>query len=132
MAEFFGTTGSPYFRQTAILADLIVDSSPGGRERMREMISRYAFTSSMTGLMFGCNFLGCSLRRIVHHGHLLVVDMSNDLIPEREESILVGFFVLVNMDRRDFKGVIPVGVNFFVGNSFVVFLDVNHQHVEMQ
>jgi hypothetical protein len=82
--------------------------------------------------MFGCNFLGCSLSRIVHHRHLLVVDMVNDLIPKREESILVGFFVFVDMDRRDFKGVITVGVNFFVGNSFVVFLDVNHQHMEME
>jgi hypothetical protein len=61
-----------------------------------------------------------------------VVDMVNDLIPKREESILVGFFVFVDMDRRDFKGVITVGVNFFVGNSFVVFLDVNHQHMEME
>jgi hypothetical protein len=132
MAEFFGTSGSPYFRQTAILAVLMVASSPGGRERMREMISRYALTSSMTGLMFGCNFLGSSFRRIVHHRHLLVVDMGNDLVPEREESILMGFFIFMNMDRRDLKGVIAVGVNFFVGDSFVVFLDVNHQHVEME
>jgi hypothetical protein len=82
--------------------------------------------------MFGCNFLGCRFRRIVHHGHMLTVDLGNDLIPEREESIFVGFFVLVNVDRRDFKGVVTVCVNFFVGNSFVVFLDVNHQHMEME
>jgi hypothetical protein len=83
-------------------------------------------------LMFGCNFLGCRFRRIVHHRQLLAVDMGNDLIPEREESVLVGFFIFMNMDWRDFKGVITVGVNFFMGNSFVVFLDVNHQHVEME
>jgi len=82
--------------------------------------------------MFGCNFLGSSIRRIVHHRHLLVVDMVNDLIPEREESILVGFFIFMNMDRRDFKGVVTVCVYFFVSDSFVVFLDVNHQHVEME
>jgi hypothetical protein len=82
--------------------------------------------------MFGCNFLGCRFRRIVHHRHLLAVDMVNDLIPKGEESILVGFFIFMNMDRRDFKGVITVGVNFFAGYSFVVFLDVNHQHVEME
>jgi hypothetical protein len=58
--------------------------------------------------------------------------MVDNLVPEREESILVGFFVLVNVDRRDFKGVVTGRVNFFVGNSFVVFLDVNHQHVEME
>ena len=63
---------------------------------------------------------------------LLAVDMGNDLIPEREESILVGFFVFVNMDRRDFKRIVTVRVDFFVGDSFVVFLDVNHQHVEME
>jgi len=82
--------------------------------------------------MFSCNFLGSSIRRIVHHRHLLAMDMGNDLIPEREESILVGFFVFMDMDRRDFKGVITVSVNLFVGDSFVVFLDVNHQHMEME
>jgi len=63
---------------------------------------------------------------------VLAVDLVDDLIPEREESILVGFFVFMDMDRRDFKGVITVCVYFFVGDSFVVFLDVNHQHVEME
>jgi len=58
--------------------------------------------------------------------------MGNDLIPEREESILVSFFIFMNMDRRDFKGVVPIGVNFIVGNSFVILLDVNHQHMEME
>jgi hypothetical protein len=83
--------------------------------------------------MFGCNLLGSSLRRIVHRRtDGAVVDMGDDLIPEREESILVGFFILMDMDRRDFKGIITAGVNFFVGDSFVVFLDVNHQHVEME
>jgi hypothetical protein len=82
--------------------------------------------------MFGCNFLGSSIRRIVHHGNLLSVDFGNDLVPECEESILMGFFVFVNMDRRDFKGIVTAGVDFFVGDSFVVFLDVNHQHMEME
>jgi len=82
--------------------------------------------------MFGCNFLRGSIGRIVHHRHVLAVDLVDDLIPEREESILVGFFVFMDMDRRDFKGVITVRVYFFVGDSFVVFLDVNHQHVEME
>jgi hypothetical protein len=82
--------------------------------------------------MFGCNFLGSRVRRIVHHRHLLVVDMGYDLIPEREESIFMGFFVFVDMNRRDFKGIVTVCVYFFVGDSFVVFLDVNHQHVEME
>ena len=58
--------------------------------------------------------------------------MGNDLIPEREESILMGFFIFVNMDGRDFQRIVTFGVYFFVGDSFVVFLDVNHQHVEME
>jgi hypothetical protein len=58
--------------------------------------------------------------------------MGNDLVPEREESILMGFLVLVNMHRRDFKRIVTVCVYFFVGGSFVVFLDVNHQHMEME
>jgi hypothetical protein len=82
--------------------------------------------------MFGCNFLGSSVRRIVHHRHLLAVDMGNDLIPEREESIFMGFLVLVDVNRRNFKRIVTVGVYFFVGGSFIVFLDVNHQHVEME
>jgi len=82
--------------------------------------------------MFGCNSQGGSIRRIVHHRHLLAVDMVYDLIPESEERFLVGFFIFMNMDRRDFKGVVTVGVNFSARNSFVVFLDVNHQHVEME
>ncbi len=82
--------------------------------------------------MFGCNFLGSSIRRIVHHGDLLVVDMVDDLVPEREESILVGFLVFVDMNRRNFKRIVTVRVYFFVRDSFVVFLDVNHQHMEME
>jgi hypothetical protein len=49
MAEFFGTAESPYFRQTAILAELMAASPLSGIVRRREMISRYACTSSMTG-----------------------------------------------------------------------------------
>jgi hypothetical protein len=82
--------------------------------------------------MFGCNFLGSRFRRIVHHRHLLAVDMGNDLIPEREEGIFMGFLVLVDVNRRNFKRIVTVGVYFFVGGSFIVFLDVNHQHVEME
>jgi hypothetical protein len=82
--------------------------------------------------MFGCNFLGCRFRRIAHHRQVLVVDMVYDLIPEREESILVGFLVFMNVNRRDFKRIVAVCVDFFVGDSFIVFLDVNHQHVEME
>ena len=58
--------------------------------------------------------------------------MVNNLIPEREESILVGFLIFMDMHRRDFKRIVTFGVYFFVGDSFVILLDVNHQHVEME
>jgi hypothetical protein len=44
----------------------------------------------------------------------------------------MGFLVLVDVNRRNFKRIVTVGVYFFVGGSFIVFLDVNHQHVEME
>jgi hypothetical protein len=46
IAEFLGTEGREYFRQTAIFAATIA-SSPGGRARMREIISRNAKASSI-------------------------------------------------------------------------------------
>jgi hypothetical protein len=70
--------------------------------------------------------------RIVHHRQGLSVDMGNDLIPEREESVFVGFLVFVNMNRRDFEGTVPLGADFFVGDAFVILLDVDHQHMEME
>jgi len=57
------------------------------------------------------------------------VDMGHNLISQREKSIFVGFLVLVNMDRRNFKGIVTVGSDFFIGEAFVVLFDVNHQHV---
>jgi len=57
------------------------------------------------------------------------MDMGNDLIPKGQESIFVGFFILVDMDRRDFKGIVPDCADFIVGDAFVVLLDVNHQHM---
>jgi hypothetical protein len=80
-------------------------------------------------LMLGCDFLGSSLGRIVHHGHGAVVDMGNDLIPEGEERILVGFLIFMDMDRRDFKRTVPLCADFIAGYTFIVFLDMNHQHV---
>jgi hypothetical protein len=82
--------------------------------------------------MFCRDFLGGSICRIVHHGDMPAVDLGDDLIPEREESILVGFLIFMDMDRRDFKGVVSVGVDFFVGDSFIVLFDVDHQHMEME
>jgi hypothetical protein len=79
--------------------------------------------------MFGCNFLGCSLRRIVHHRQGAVVDMGNDLIPEREKSIFVGFLVLMDMDRGNFQGIVAFSPDLFTGDALIVLLDVDHQHV---
>jgi hypothetical protein len=79
--------------------------------------------------MFGCNFQGCSLRRIVHHMHGAVVDMGYNLISKREEGILVGFLVLVDMDRGNCHGIVAFGSDLFTGDALIVLLDVDHQHV---
>ena len=60
------------------------------------------------------------------------MDMADDFIAERKNSILVTFFVLMNVNRRDFKALITFGRNFLIGDVFDVFLDVDHQHVEME
>jgi hypothetical protein len=84
-------------------------------------------------LMSGCNQLeGCSLKRIVHDWQFLSEDMGNDLIPKGEESIFVGFFILMKMERRDCKGIVPLRTDFIMGEAFEIHPDVEHQHVEMQ
>jgi len=70
--------------------------------------------------------------RIVHHRWCRAVDIGNNLIPEGEERIFVGFFILMNMERRDFKGIVPLREDFIIGDAFEIHLDVEHQHVEMQ
>ena len=83
--------------------------------------------------MFSCNQReGCSPMRIVHHKRCLTVDIENDLIPDGEERIFVGFFILMNMERRGFKGIVPLREDFIIGDAFKINLDVEHQHVEMQ
>ncbi len=58
--------------------------------------------------------------------------MGNDLVTKREESIFMGFFIFVDVNRRDFKRTVPLGADFVVVHPFIVLLDVNHQHVEME
>jgi hypothetical protein len=58
--------------------------------------------------------------------------MGYDLIPERQESIFVGFLVFVDMNGRDFQGIVPLCTDFFVSHAFVILLDVNHQHMEVE
>jgi hypothetical protein len=51
-------------------------------------------------LRLSCNQReGCSLMRIVHGRQCLSEDMGNDLIPKGEESIFVGFSLLMKMER---------------------------------
>jgi hypothetical protein len=84
-------------------------------------------------LMFSCNQReGCGFMRIVHYRQFLSEDMGNDLLPKGEESIFVGFFILINMERRDFKGIIPLRGDFIMGDPFEIHPDVKHQHMEMQ
>ena len=70
--------------------------------------------------------------RTVHDRQCLSDDMENDLIPKGEESIFVGFFIFMNMDWSDLKGIVPLRADFILGDTFEIHLDVEHQHVEMQ
>lgn len=80
----------------------------------------------------GFNFLGCSLSSIVHYRHRTVVDMGNDLVPEREESNFMGIFVLVDMGRSYCQGPVAFGFDLLSGDGLIIFPDIDHQHVYMQ
>ena len=82
--------------------------------------------------MFDNTHLGCSNLGIVRRRQFLVMDVGNDLITKGEECISVGIFIFMNMDRRDFKRIVPLRADFFIGDAFVIFLDMSHQHMEMQ
>ena len=58
--------------------------------------------------------------------------MGYNLFTESEESVFVGFFVFVNMNRRYFKGIVAFGGNLFVCGALVILPDVYHQHMQMQ
>lgn len=69
---------------------------------------------------------------IVHDWQALSKEMGNDLVPEGEERILVGFLIPENMQRGYHKGIVPDRVDFIMGDAFETHPDVEHQHVEMQ
>ena len=84
-------------------------------------------------LQFSGNQEWCRIRRMVRHRHLLpAANIGNDLIPEREECVLVGVFIPLNLDGRDFKGIIPLREDLVMGEAFEIHPYVEHQHVEMQ
>ncbi len=82
--------------------------------------------------MFSSDLLGSRLGGIPDPHHLAVAQVSDDLFAEGQNSILVALLVLVDVDRRDLEGIVPFCRNFLIGDGFVVFLDVDHQHVEME
>ncbi len=60
------------------------------------------------------------------------INMGYYFIAKCEKSILMGFFILVNMYRRYLERIIAFG-NYFLTRSILVILpDVNHQHMQMQ
>ena len=69
--------------------------------------------------------------RIVHYRQCPTVDMGNDLIPKGEKSISMGIFIFMNLERGNFKGIIPLSEDFIIGDAFEIHLDLEHQHVEM-
>ncbi len=95
------------------------------------MISRQISRSLIKELLFGGNGLRDHVASDTHH-RVLRMDVTDDLIAERKNSLLVAFFVFMNVNRRDVKGLITFYRNFLSGDVFNVFLDVNHQHVEME
>ena len=82
--------------------------------------------------MNGCRNLHGILPVIRHVDPVLFVDMGDYFISKRQDSSFVGLFVLVDMDWRDLKSLVPVGRDLFLGDAFVVFLDMYHQHMEMK
>jgi hypothetical protein len=61
---------------------------------------------------------------MVHHRQCLSENKGHDPIPKGEESIFAGFFILMNMERRDFKGIVPLRADFMMGDAFEIHLDV--------
>ena len=43
------------------------------------------------------------------------MDMVNDLIAKRQDSIFVSYFILMDMDKSCFQGIIPFGMDFLIG-----------------
>ena len=82
--------------------------------------------------MNGCRNLHGILPVVRHVDPVLFVDMGDYLISKRQDSGFVGLLVLVDMDRGDLKSLVPVGRDLFLGDAFVVFLDMYHQHMEMK
>jgi hypothetical protein len=75
---------------------------------------------------------GCRLMRIVRDRHILPEDMGDDLIPEGEERLFVGVFILMKMEQGDRKEIIPLRADFLMGDAFEIQPDLEQQQVEMQ
>jgi hypothetical protein len=80
-------------------------------------------------LMFNCNLFSCCLSGVVNPHQGVPLDVGNKLVTESKDSILVTFLVFMNMDWGNFKRRILFGRNFLTGDAFIVFFDVNHQHM---
>jgi len=60
------------------------------------------------------------------------MEMGDNLVAESKDRFLVAFLVFVDVYRRNFKRIVTFGRNFLIGDVFIEFLDVDHQHVEME
>jgi hypothetical protein len=58
--------------------------------------------------------------------------MGNDLIAKGENRMFMGFSPFMDIQRRDFKGIVPISVDFIRGIPGEICPDLKHQHVEMQ
>ena len=84
-------------------------------------------TMAKEKLLMSCNQReGCSLMRIVHDRQFLSENIGNELIPKGEESIFVGFFILMKMERRGSQGIVPLRADFIIGDAFKIHPDLEH------
>jgi hypothetical protein len=69
---------------------------------------------------------------VLHHRPVPEPEVVDDLLSQCEDRLLVQDLVLVDMDRRNGKGIVSVGEDLFGGDVFIVFLDMDKKHMEME
>ena len=82
--------------------------------------------------MFGSNLLVGGLTGIAHLHRVLVADVGDNLVAQGKNSVFVAFFVFVYVHGRNGHRSIPFCGNLLTGECFVVFLDMYHEHMQME
>ena len=82
----------------------------------------------MLPLLFFYNLSGC-IRVCLRLFKIMKVN--NDLSSKSEKSFSMGLFISMEMNGRNFQGIIQICMDFIVGGFLVKILKVNHQSMEM-